>query len=64
MEGIYPQDNQLQGLAMTNDLWPLWRISWAGAHATEQDLTSVGPWCPLSLPLECVACGDGWVVML
>ena len=50
---MYPQTFWLHALAMTTqeDL----------PHRAE--LASVGLWCPLSLPLECVACGGGWVVL-
>ena len=64
-EGL-TQADQVQGLAVTTDHQPFTtvRISYAGAHCIEQDLTSAGLWCPLSLPLVCVTCGGGWVVVL
>lgn len=43
---------------MTTDLPTLSRTSCAGAHTKEQDLFHQ------SLPLECIACGGGWVVVL
>ena len=58
MGGIDPQAYQLQGLAATTveDL-----LCWCPAHRVGR--TSAGPWCLLSVPLECVTCGGGWVVL-
>ena len=58
MRGIYPQAKWLQGLAATTMGDQLWRGPPNGAA-----LISAGLWCLLSPPLECVACGGGWVVL-
>ena len=47
---------------LTADLPPLWRISCAGVHPTEQDLLQWDSGACMSLPFECVASGGGWVV--
>ena len=56
---IDPQANQLQGpaLATGKDL-----LCWGWTHGA--GLASVGLWCLPGLPLDCVSCGEGWVVIL
>ena len=66
MEGIYPQANQLQGLAMMMDhqLPTTAEDQLCRDLSPLQDLTSAGLWCQLNTPLECAAFGGDLVMML
>ena len=55
---IYPQADQLQGLAATTMEDQLCR-----GLPHRAGFTSIRLWFPLSATLECVACGGGWVVL-
>ena len=59
MGGTFPQSNLLQGLVATTMEDQLCK---GPPHRTK--LTSAELWYPLILPLECFACGGGWVVLL